>query len=146
MKGIVKIGIKCSYLQQDKQDQPHFTLVQGLLSILDFGSKCYCSSNQPPKNIGPQDFPGSGKNADALGLVAIIPLFLLTHHRLKATIDNCLTTENSADCNFSPEIFLPLVEKNKKELLLQKAMMMMIYLIPISRYESSCKEENDSNG
>ena len=115
VKGIVKIGIKCSYLQQDKQDQPHFTLVQGLLSILDFGS--YCSCNQPPKNIGPQDFPGSGKNADALGLVAIIPLFLLTHHRLKATIDNCLTTENSADCNFSPEIFLPLVGKLKELLL-----------------------------
>ena len=113
VKGIVKIGIKCSYLQQDKQDQPHFTLVQGLLSILDFGSKCYCSFNQPPKNIGPQDFLGSGENADALGVVAIIPLFLLTHHRLKATIDNCLTTENSADCNFSPEIFLPLVGKSK---------------------------------
>ena len=70
-------------------------------------------ATSPQKDIGPQDFPGSGENADALGVVAIIPLFLLTHHRLKATIDNCLTTENSADCNFSPEIFLPLVEKIK---------------------------------
>ena len=53
-------------------------------------------------------FSWKGKNADALGVVAIIALFLLTHHRLKATIDNCLTTENSADCNFSPESFLSL--------------------------------------
>ena len=36
------------------------------------------------------------------------PFSQLTHHRLKATIDNCLTAENSADCNFSPESFLSL--------------------------------------
>ena len=27
---------------------------------------------------------------------------------MKAAIDNCLTGENSADCNFSPESFLSL--------------------------------------
>ena len=49
---------------------------------------------------------------------AIIGLFVLTHpptptnHRLKATIDNCLTTENSTDCDFPPDFFLLLEIRN----------------------------------
>ena len=78
------------------------------------------------KIIFPPDFPERGENADTLGVVAIIGLFVLTHHRPKATIDNCLTTENSADCNFPPETFL---YTGKFKLLLLKTK--MIYVIKI---------------
>ena len=115
-----KCNISC--LHRDKQDQPHSMLVQGPLPILDFGSKS--------KKIFLLKIFLEGRECWRLGGGCHNwPFSQVTHppasghHRLKATIDNCLTTENPADCDFPPESFLPLEKL--------KLLLMRIYEIQI---------------
>ena len=127
VKGFIKMCTKnatsvVSCLHRDKQDQPHSMLVQGPLPILDFGSKS--------KKIFVLKIFLEGRECWRLGGGCHNwPFSQVTHppasghHRLKATIDNCLTTENPADCDFPPESFLPLEKL--------KLLLMRIYEIQI---------------